>query len=78
MIFSYAFENNIKLVLPELFLFSSFIGLFFFSHFVYKIQLDSHKRAHGAAPLVYSMSVRLDTSNRTGNSADSNHGHRNF
>jgi len=34
MIFSYAFENNIKLVLPELFLASSIIGLLFFGSFV--------------------------------------------
>jgi NADH-quinone oxidoreductase subunit N len=34
MIFSYAFENNIKLVLPELFLCSSIIGLLFFGSFV--------------------------------------------
>jgi NADH-quinone oxidoreductase subunit N len=34
MIFSYAFENNIKLVLPELFLLSSIIGLLFFGSFV--------------------------------------------
>jgi NADH-quinone oxidoreductase subunit N len=34
MIFSYAFENNIKLVLPELFLCSSILGLLFFGSFV--------------------------------------------
>ncbi len=34
MIFSYAFENNIKVVLPELFLCSSIIGLLFFGSFV--------------------------------------------
>jgi len=34
MIFSYAFENNIKLVLAELFLCSSIIGLLFFGSFV--------------------------------------------
>jgi NADH-quinone oxidoreductase subunit N len=34
MIFSYAFENNINLVLPELFLCSSIIGLLFFGSFV--------------------------------------------
>jgi NADH-quinone oxidoreductase subunit N len=34
MIFSYAFENNIKLVLPELFLCSSIMGLLFFGSFV--------------------------------------------
>jgi NADH-quinone oxidoreductase subunit N len=34
MIFSYAFENNIKLVLPELFLASSIMGLLFFGSFV--------------------------------------------
>jgi NADH-quinone oxidoreductase subunit N len=34
MIFSYSFENNIKLVLPELFLCSSIIGLLFFGSFI--------------------------------------------
>ena len=51
MIFSYAFENNIKVVLPELFLCSSIIGLLFFGSFVslsrnYRYPLISTNTSH--------------------------------